>query len=547
MFLGIADVERLADPVTFGRGREYAEGGAVGRVRHVADGVRATVIGSESYAVELDSGPDGFRFRCSCPVGLSGSFCKHCVALALVAAGSPNAAPDPRAYLGTLSHDELIDMILDAAGRDEVLHTRLAAAAADPDVPESLRRVLFDAIVPRGYVRYDEAYGYLQTVDAAVDRVEALLAVGRADVVLELTEYAGECAERAVEHVDDSDGLLGGVCDHLADLHLAACEAIRPDPRELAQRLHARESAGGDLAMFDDAVTRYADLLGEPGLALYHELAEQEWAALPEDADLYDPARVRLRSTLEALAALTGDVDAEVEAMARDLTSAYQFLRIAERLLREDRHDDALQWAERGLGIHGLTDARLVDLAAAEYHRAGRGAAAIDLLRRVLDRAPTLSNYQRLAECARRAGMWADRRDEAFARLRAEVDRREPPRYRWQPAADASLLVEVLLWEGDPDAAWAEAQRGGCSGPTVKRLARACRELRPREVIPLYHREIEAEIGRKNNSAYAEAVELLGEVEPLFEADGFADHVADLRRAHRAKRNLLALLTARGW
>ncbi|WP_433504816.1 hypothetical protein ACQP04_35600 [Pseudonocardia halophobica] len=143
--------------------------------------------------------------------------------------------------------------------------------------------------------------------------------------------------------------------------------------------------------------------------------------------------------------------------------------------------------------------------------------------------------------------MWADRRDEAFARLRAEVDRREPPRYRWQPAADASLLVEVLLWEGDPDAAWAEAQRGGCSGPTVMRLARACRELRPGEVIPLYQREIEAAIGHKNNSAYAEAVELLGEVEPLFEADVFADHLAALRRTHRAKRNLMALLAARGW
>ncbi|WP_433504818.1 SWIM zinc finger family protein [Pseudonocardia halophobica] len=254
--LDIADVERLADPVTFGRGRDYAEGGAVGRVRHVADGVRATVIGSEPYAVELDFGPDGFGFRCSCPVGVSGSFCKHCVALALVAAGSPNDAPDPRAYLETLSHDELIDMILDAAGRDEVLHTRLAAAAADPDAPESLRRLLLDAIVPRGYVRYDEAYGYLQAVDAVVDRVEALLAVGRADLVLELTEYAADCAERAVEYVDDSDDLLGGVSDRRADLHLAACEAIRPDPRELAQRLHARESSGGDLAMFDDAVTR---------------------------------------------------------------------------------------------------------------------------------------------------------------------------------------------------------------------------------------------------------------------------------------------------
>ena len=39
-------------------------------------------------------------------------------------------------------------MILDSAGRDESLHTRLAAAAADPDAPESLRRILCSAESP---------------------------------------------------------------------------------------------------------------------------------------------------------------------------------------------------------------------------------------------------------------------------------------------------------------------------------------------------------------------------------------------------------------
>ncbi|MCE0764897.1 hypothetical protein LWC35_18595 [Pseudonocardia kujensis] len=86
------------------------------------------MIGSEPYAVELDSGPDGFKFRCSCPVGVSGSFCKHCVALALVAAGSPNTAPHPRAYLETLSRDIDEDVDYDqalAAG-----HTTAAALTA---------------------------------------------------------------------------------------------------------------------------------------------------------------------------------------------------------------------------------------------------------------------------------------------------------------------------------------------------------------------------------------------------------------------------------
>ncbi|WP_433504784.1 SWIM zinc finger family protein [Pseudonocardia halophobica] len=207
MRLDDGEVQRMADPRTLQRGREYALGGAVGR-GHVADGVCATVIGSDRYAVELDREPDGrLGFRCSCPVGASGAFCKHCVALALVVSEAPHTVTDPRRYLEGLGQDDLIEIILDAAGRDEVLHTRLAAAATDPDSPEALRSILFDAIVPSGFVPYREAFGYTQVVDAVLDRVEALLDAGYAELVVELTEYAVDCAERAVEFVDDADGL----------------------------------------------------------------------------------------------------------------------------------------------------------------------------------------------------------------------------------------------------------------------------------------------------------------------------------------------------
>lgn len=139
----------------------------------------------------------------------------------------------------------------------------------------------------------------------------------------------------------------------------------------------------------------------------------------------------------------------------------------------------------------------------------------------------------------------------ALDRVRDHISRREAPRYRWQPPADATLLVEIFLWEDDPDQAWAEAQRGGCSGPVVMRLARACRDRRPAEVIPLYQKEIESLVEGRDNPAYARAVELLDEVEALFtdagNTDGFPDYVAGLRRRHKPKRNLMKLLDARGW
>ena len=552
MVIDIDQARRLADPQSFQRGREYAMDRAVGRIRRLADGVRATVFGSDDYTVELRSGRGAEpAFRCTCPVGASGAFCKHCVALAHAVSGSGHSErSDPRAYLESLGSDELIEIVLDAAQRDEVTHTRLAVASAGTDSSHTLRRAIDDAIVPGGYVPYREAYAYTQGVDVVIDRLEELLASGDPGLVMDLTEHAIGCAERAVEFVDDSDGLLGGVAERLAELHLAACEAARPDPARLAARLYARELGDGDLEAFFGAVSRYGGVLGEPGLAVYRELAERDWAALPASrAGEFDGRRHRLASILEALAELTGDVDAEVEVMARDLSSAYQFVRIAERYRRADRYGDALRWAEQGVEAFGTSDARLVELAADGYHRAGRGPEAVQLFREVLDAAPTLGNYQRLAEHARRVGSWPAWREWALDRVRDELSRREAPRYRWQPPVDAGLLVEIFLWEGDPDQAWDEARRGGCSGPVVMRLARACRDRRPAEVIPLYEKEVESLIEGRTNGAYAQAVELLDEVEALFaqagNTDGFPDYVAGLRRRHKPKRNLMKLLDAR--
>lgn len=82
---------------------------------------------------------------------------------------------------------------------------------------------------------------------------------------------------------------------------------------------------------------------------------------------------------LETLAAMSGDVDAEVAVLARDLSAAWLYVRIVHGYFDADRHGHALNWAESGLAAYDLAHVRLVEALADEYQHAGRGADAMRL------------------------------------------------------------------------------------------------------------------------------------------------------------------------
>ncbi|MGI8433437.1 MAG: hypothetical protein ACR2LE_01640 [Nocardioidaceae bacterium] len=240
-----------------------------------------------------------------------------------------------------------------------------------------------------------------------------------------------------------------------------------------------------------------------------------------------------------ALAELTGDVDAVVEVLARDQSSAYQFVRIAEVLREAKRYDDALAWAVKGLALHGGSDSRLVGVAAEEYHRSGRGEDAVRVPWDAYGEAPGLRTYRQLAEHAQRAGLWPAWHDKALELLRSRTarGRRKPARGRvtcWPaPGPDSSTLVEVLLFDGDVETAWAQASAAGCRRDLWLELARRRGAEHPLDAIPIWQAEVERLIDAKNNQACAEAVELIVRVGGLMrvaarEAD-FTPYVAKLR------------------
>jgi uncharacterized Zn finger protein len=242
-----------------------------------------------------------------------------------------------------------------------------------------------------------------------------------------------------------------------------------------------------------------------------------------------------------SLADLSGDVDTVVEVLAHDQSSAYQFVKIAEALQGATRHDEALDWALKGLSLHGYHDHRLVELVAEEHHRDGRSDDAVAVVWRAFEESPGVETYRRLKEHAERTGLWPEQHDRALAQLRKHTNSQR----------DRSLLVAVLLLDGEVDQAWAEATTGGCRRDQWLELARRREDARPEDAIPLWREEVSREIAVMSNPSYANAVALIERIGRLMTAAGrgdeFAPYVAALAAEHKRKRNLMKLFAERGW
>jgi uncharacterized Zn finger protein len=111
-----------------------------------------------------------------------------------------------------------------------------------------------------------------------------------------------------------------------------------------------------------------------------------------------------------------------------------------------------------------------------------------------------------------------------------------------------SELVRVLIWEGDAEAAWQAANEGGCSPDLWLKLADLRRAEHPEDALGVYRRHVEDVIAGKDKRAYAEAVRLIDEtMRALYAESGqpedFDSYVEEVRAGHKAKRNLMKLMT----
>lgn len=356
-----------------------------------------------------------------------------------------------------------------------------------------------------------------------------------------LAERAHRRLDDALGFVDDSDGWLTDHGAQLGDLHLQACQAGPPDPAELAEALVDLE-LDSELDTFHRAAARYAPLLGKAGIAEYRRLLQPHAARL-ERGDSGFSERFAVQQALVGAALATGDPDQLIAVKAGDLRSPDDYLEVAAALVDAGRHEEALDWAQRGLSTHRERTWHtppLAELAADLHRRLGAPRKAVEVFWSGFTAGPSLPGYRRLLQEAE------VNRDAAAARDRALTHLRE----RLSPAT-SSILVEVLLHDNDVDAAWRVASEHGCTQQLWMALARARERTHPQDAIDVYEPAVATAIAAKNANGYRRAVDLLANIRDLRQAlgqpDAFDSTIISIRTEHRRKRSLMTLLDQQGW
>ena len=545
----------------FERGVGYHEEGLVEIFSLGAARVRARVIGTEPYMVDLAINNGALDGRCTCPAHRDFGFCKHMVAAGLAAndaAGqgelSTGDGLDPiRKHLDTLTPDMLRRLILDFAESDPGILRKLSLTAAlvtgdEKAIARKLKREITAATKIRGYVEYDEAPDWAANVGDVLDALTMVLGQGQGRLVMELALVLIDRLEQALEKVDDSDGEVGDLLARSAALHRDACNISKPNPIVLARDLFKREM-DGDFG-FEDTINGYRTILGKAGRSEMGRLAAEVWAKIPASRYRKNKSgedggfeQGRLATILDHLAAEQGDTDTRVAIRAKHLTTPAQYVALARFCDEQGRSPEAISWAEEALFVfEDAPDERLATFAAEIYSKHGRKADAEHLLWRMFERRPSLALYQQAA-----SGLKGGARTAAADRAIVIVNKlaTAPSKsVRWH--SDGDLVVSILMNEERWADAWRAATAMKCSERLLERLAQASEASHPREASAIYRQRVETVLGQGGSHNYHQAKELLGRMRAIAvrigEDDSHAIFQRDIVMRHRAKRNFIKLM-----
>lgn len=244
------------------RGREYWRQGNVEELSWVGSSIRAVVLGSEEYDVELEVEDDiVVDLYCSCPYAEDGSACKH-MAAALLAAEEeglepgddismePFGAPEfPwRETLAKLSPNDMREFLEEVIGKDKGLQERLVLRFQEQNPQmlldsweERLQEIIRRYSDGRRYISYIHADDFYNALDDFIlERAPDLLEGGNFMLAFTLVCLVYETAME--QGADDSDGglsVLTDTCERFWDMIVSSVAETQQEEihRWFAERL----------------------------------------------------------------------------------------------------------------------------------------------------------------------------------------------------------------------------------------------------------------------------------------------------------------------
>jgi uncharacterized Zn finger protein len=577
-------IAKLVDEKTLARGGDYFKRGAVTLVEVLPSEVVAEVLGTDSYDVRIYAADKGkLGYECNCPMGHDGVFCKHCVATALAwfgqgeivaadgsgsdkgeargqkprAKGRPHTQAEViQSFLQTKDAHELRDLLMQASQQNKPLRDKLlmmARTSGGADMA-SLRDTVRHATRSSGFMGGHESARYARQLEDLAEMLAARISDGDKGLV-EVIELAINKAERALLHIDDSNGYVMPAILSLQRVHLKACTALRPDPLKLAFRLFAYQQEG-EWDVFHSVLPQYLDALGPLGLQRYEQLLRERWEPLPTltaaDAGApWDTKRFRVEAAMETFARTTGEVSFVAHVLKKNLSSPMRYLMLAQLYFEDDMPDDALHFAMEGLDAfkHEHRTKELAEIAIELQLNAGDKDAAQAIAWAQFAARPGAAAFYELMAVAEQLGRKRELEKQAlwkFEELMRAAEAAPESTNIWRPGPRSELLA-IAIREGRSDWAW-DLYMGG---QTAVQLWQPLAELRatthPNDALALYRKLLPMRVQEGAPKArYDAALEVVRAIRELHAGMGqtnkFNEELAAWKVVWGNRRNLMKLL-----
>jgi hypothetical protein len=545
-------IQQFAGLTVFSRGYEYFSSNRVEKVSESETTIHANVKGTQTYSVTITLEDGTLAYRCDCPQGDEGRFCKHCVATALawmgpkkyLALGEPASTLDAtpaaahkdgiQTFLETQSKEDLVKLVQELAREQSPVVDKLRRLAAHAGGSDALLAILAGEL--EGAIRYpddeqrDWQSNYSGEVGEVLDRISELLSPSNATQVAELCWKALPWLGNISKEADDSYGTFGYIASKLRDLHVRACRQAPPDIRGLAVRIY-RAELKDDLALWNNWIEAHAGILKHEGLAVIRALVDAELAKLADKPEKIE--EVTLRYFLRRLDAIPEVAKEGLTFDGEELQQAGDFEKAARKCREVGDRDRALDFALKGMTAGGLSYHSLKVFLVEEYFYRGWIDKALVGASALFREYQLLDSYIDCKRVLRETPEWPQWRANEIAALKARQ-------------GEHSVLVEILLSEGLLDDAWEEAKQNGCQSEVWLKLAGQLSPKHPEEASNIYFRHAKSIMGYGNHTYQAVVRNLVlaaAAARTAGIAEKFISEMNAFLTEYKSRRNLKALVS----